>query len=238
MKSAAIHRRLEALGNPERVRTLQRFFKTAPGEYGEGDVFAGLYVPEIRKLAREYEALPLPEVLDLLHSRIHEARLLALLVLVRAYARGDAATRERICRLYLENSRFINSWDLVDTSAEHIVGRHLLDRDRAPLYALAKSGLLWDRRIAVMSTFHFIKRGEFGETLRIAERLLGDREDLIHKATGWMLREIGKRDRTAEEGFLRVHCNVMPRTMLRYAIERFPEELRQRYLRGEVPSDA
>jgi 3-methyladenine DNA glycosylase AlkD len=234
LRSAAIRRRLEALGDPERVRILQRFFKTAPGEYGEGDVFAGLYVPEIRKLALEYEALPLPEVIDLLHSRIHEARLLALLILVRAYTRGDAATRERIHRLYLENTRLINNWDLVDASAEHIVGRHLLDRDRAPLYALAASELLWDRRIAVMATFHFVKRGDFAETLRIAERLLRDREDLIHKAAGWMLREIGKRDRAAEEAFLQKHLNRMPRTMLRYAIEKFPAELRGRYLRGET----
>lgn len=234
LKAADIQRRLQELSNPERVRILQRFFKTAKGEYGEGDVFVGLYVPEIRKLAREYRDLPLPEAVDLLHSPIHEARLLALLILVGAYARGNAALRERIYRLYLDHKRFINNWDLVDASAEHVVGRHLLDRSRAPLHALAASGLLWDRRISVMATFHFIKRGEFAETLRIAERLLRDREDLIQKATGWMLREIGKRDRAAEEAFLKVHCRIMPRTMLRYAIEKFPEELRQRYLRGEV----
>ncbi|MGV8078897.1 MAG: DNA alkylation repair protein [Syntrophales bacterium] len=238
MKAADIQRRLQALGNPERVRILQRFFKTAPGEYGEGDVFIGLYVPEIRKLAREYGDLPLPEAVDLLHSSIHEARLLALLILVDAYARGDAATRERIYRLYLEHSRFINNWDLVDASAGQIVGRHLLERSRAPLYTLAASGLLWDRRIAVLATFHFIKQGEFAETLRIAERLLRDREDLIHKAVGWMLREIGKRDRAAEEAFLKLHCRIMPRTMLRYAVEKFPEELRQRYLSGEPPGDS
>jgi 3-methyladenine DNA glycosylase AlkD len=235
LKAADIQRRLQTLGNPERVRILQRFFKTAKGEYGEGDVFIGLYVPEIRKLAMEYRDLPLPEAVDLLHSPLHEARLLALLILVAAYARGNAALRERIYRLYLEHTRFINSWDLVDASAGHIVGRHLLERSRAPLHALSASGLLWDRRIAVMATFHFIKRGEFAETLHIAERLLRDREDLIQKAVGWMLREIGKRDRAAEETFLKVHCRIMPRTMLRYAIEKFPEELRRRYLRGEPP---
>jgi len=234
LKAETIRGRLEAMGDPERAAVFRRFFKTGPGEYGEGDRFVGLCVPEIRRLAREYRVLPFPEVARLLRDSIHEARLLALHILIGAYAKGDDALRERIYGLYLRNIQFINNWDLVDASAEHIVGLHLRDRSRAPLYALAVSDLLWDRRIAVMATFHYIKRGEFAETMGIAERLLADREDLIHKAVGWMLREIGKRDRSAEEGFLRDHYRNMPRTMLRYAIEKFPEPLRQAYLRGEA----
>ena len=213
---------------------MQRFFKTAPGEYGEGDVFVGLRVPEIRKLAKEYQTLPFSEMIQLLQSSIHEARLLALLILVRVYKQGDAALQEQIYNLYLQNTRFINNWDLVDASAEHIVGSHLRYRSKSPLHALAQSKLLWDRRISIMATFHYIKRGEFSETLHIAKRLLRDPEDLIHKAVGWMLREIGKRDHLAEEEFLETHYKAMPRTMLRYAIEKFPEKLRQQYLRGEV----
>ena len=234
LTAAAVCSRLQALGDSERARALQRFFKTGQGQYGEGDVFVGLRVPEIRKLAKEYEKLPLSEIIGLLRSPLHEARLLALLILVRAYAQGDSSLQERIYNLYLKNTRFINSWDLVDVSAEHVVGSHLRYGDRSPLHVLAVSNLLWDRRISIMATFHYIKRGEFAETLHIAERLLRDPEDLIHKAVGWMLREIGKRDRPTEEEFLRAHCKTMPRTMLRYAIEKFPEKLRQRYLRGEI----
>ncbi len=225
---------MQALGDRERAKALQRFFKTARGEYGEGDVFVGLRVPEIRELAKEYQALPLTEITRLLRSSIHEARLLALLILVRAYAQGEPVLQERIYNLYLRNTRFINNWDLVDASAEHIVGAYLKDRRRSSLHALAVSSLLWERRIAVMATFHYIKHGEFAETLRIAERLLRDPENLIHKAVGWMLREIGKRDRFTEEAFLKDRYHVMPRTMLRYAIEKFPEKLRRRYLRGEI----
>jgi 3-methyladenine DNA glycosylase AlkD len=165
---------------------------------------------------------------------MHEERLLALFILVDRYRRGGAAERERIYRLYLENTGWINSWDLVDASAEHILGAHLRERDRAPLSRLAKSTSLWERRIAVMATFHYVKEEAFDETLRIAELLIDDPEDLIHKAVGWMLREVGKRDRRVEERFLARHCRTMPRTMLRYSIERFPEALRRRYLRGEV----
>ena len=234
MRALEIRSRLQALGDQESARFVQRFFKTAPGEYGEGDVFVGLCVPMVRKLAREYETLPYAEMALLLRDPIHEARLLALLIMVRAYARGGAPLQERIYDLYLRNTRFINNWDLVDASAHLIVGPHLRHRSRSPLHALAASGLLWERRISVMATFHYIKSGEFAETLAIAEQLLEDEEDLIHKAVGWMLREIGKRDRLAEEGFLQVHYKTMPRTMLRYAIEKFPEPLRQQYLRGEV----
>lgn len=234
MKASDICNRLRALGDKDKAQILQRFFKTAPGEYGEGDVFVGLRVPEIRKLAKEYQMLPLPEVIQLLQSSIHEARLLALIILIHIYIRGDDSVQNQIYNLYIENTRSINSWDLVDVSAEHIVGQYLRYRSRSPLYSLAVSDLLWDRRISIMATFHYIKSGEFSETLRIAELLLRDAEDLIHKAVGWMLREIGKRDHLAEEGFLRDHYKTMPRTMLRYAIEKFPEKLRQQYLRGEI----
>ncbi|MCX5718409.1 MAG: DNA alkylation repair protein [Nitrospirae bacterium] len=234
LRASDICSRLQVLGDRERVKVLQRFFKTAQGEYGEGDVFVGLRVPEIRKLAKEYQALPFAEIIRLLQSFIHEARLLSLLILVRAYTQGDASLQEQIFNLYLQNTRFINNWDLVDASAEYIVGSHLRYRSRSPLHALAVSNLLWDRRISIMATFHYIKCGEFAETLRIAELLLRDPEDLIHKAVGWMLREIGKRDRFTEEEFLKVHYKIMPRTMLRYAIEKFPEKLRQQYLRGEI----
>ena len=234
MRASEVCSRLQLLGDRERAQVLQRFFKTAPGEYGEGDVFVGLRVPEIRKLAKEYQALPFSEIIQLLQSSIHEARLLALLILIRAYTQGNASLQEQIFNLYLQNTRFINNWDLVDASAEHIVGSHLRYRNRSPLHALAVSKLLWDRRISIMSTFHYIKHGEFAETLRIAELLLRDKEDLIHKAVGWLLREIGKRDHLTEEAFLKVNYKIMPRMMLRYAIEKFPEQSRRQYLRGEI----
>ena len=234
MKACDISRLVQARGDKESAHVLQRFFKTAPGEYVAGDVFFGLRVPVLRQLAKEYQALPLAETVRLLRSPIHEERLLALLMLVQAYKHGEAALQGRIFKQYLQNTRFINNWDLVDVSAEHIVGAYLRSRPRSRLQTLAVSGLLWERRIAIMATFHYIKHGEFAETLRIAKLLLRDPEDLIHKSAGWMLREIGKRDRPAEEAFLKAHYRRMPRTMLRYAIEKFPEKLRQRYLRGTI----
>jgi 3-methyladenine DNA glycosylase AlkD len=234
LRASEITTRLKGLGDPERAEVNQRFFKTGKGEYAEGDVFVGLRVPEIRQLVREYQFLPFAEVIQLLHSPIHEARLLALLILIQSYRKGDATFQRQICNVYLQNTRFINNWDLVDVSAEHIVGPYLRNRSRKLLHALARSSLLWERRISIMATFHYIKCGEFAEALRIAERLLRDPEDLIHKAVGWMLREIGKRDRPTEEAFLKRHYRVMPRTMLRYAIEKFPEALRQQYLQGEI----
>jgi 3-methyladenine DNA glycosylase AlkD len=229
-----ISRRLAAIGDPDRALILGRFFKTGPGQYGEGDLFHGVPVPEIRKEARRCRDLAVPEAERLLRSAMHEERLLALFILVDRYRRGGAAERERIYRLYLEKIGWINNWDLVDSSAEHIPGAHLRERDRAPLIRLAGSQSLWERRIAVMATFHYVKEGAFDETLRIAELLVDDPEDLVHKAVGWMLREVGKRDRRAEERFLARHCRTMPRTMLRYAIEHFPEALRRRYLRGDI----
>ncbi len=226
--------RIKSLGDPERAGNLQWFFKTGPGEYGEGDVFAGLKVPEVRKLAKDYRALSFADTVQLLHSPIHEARLLALLIMVRAFQQGDARLQKKIYQTYLKNTRFINNWDLVDLSAEHIVGAFLDSEGDEPLQTLASSTLIWDRRIAIMATFHFIKKGRWVTALSIARRLLQDPEDLIHKAVGWMLREIGKRDRDALEDFLRAYYKTMPRTMLRYAIEKFPEDLRQHYLQGKI----
>lgn len=232
--AAAITRDLRRQGNPEDARFLQRFFKTGPGEYGAGDVFLGIRVPATRKLVVRYGDSNLAEVDKLLQSRFHEARLLALLILVRRFRRGDSATRRQVNKLYRSRLRWVNNWDLVDASAEHIMGGYLVNRSRRPLYQLARSPNLWRRRVAIMATFHFVRQGEFGETFNLADVLLADEHDLIHKAVGWMLREVGNRDRKAEETFLRHRYRSMPRTMLRYAIERFPERRRKAYLRGAV----
>lgn len=229
-----IRTKLQRLGNKQRAKVLQRFFKTGPGEYGEGDVFLGIKVPELRKLAKEYQDITTQEIKQLLKSSIHEERLLALLILVLTYSKGNETAKKRIYELYLRNTKFINNWDLVDGSAEYIVGDFLMDKNKKPLYSLAKSSDLWERRIAIMSTFHFIKRHEFSQTLKISRMLLSDEEDLIHKAVGWMLREVGKRHLPTQEKFLKEHYKKMPRTMLRYAIERFPESKRRGYLKGYI----
>ena len=229
-----IEKRLKQLANRETAEIQQKFFKTGPGEYGEGDIFIGVRVPDLRKLAKEFQDLTFSEVRALLASSIHEERLLGLLILVRKYASSDEITKKKIYELYLENTPFINSWDLVDGSAHHIVGAFLMGKNKAPLYRLAKSENLWERRIAIISTFHFIKHDQYQETLKIAKILLTDPENLIHKAVGWMLREIGKRDGVTEETFLKKHYMKMPRTMLRYAIEKFPEPKRQKYLKGKI----
>ena len=229
-----ISRRLKKIGSKERAAISRKFFKTGPGEYGEGDVFVGVRVPVLRKLVKEYADLPVDEIKILLRSPIHEERHLALLLMVHHAAKGNEAVAKRIYTLYLENTSYVNNWDLVDTSAEHIVGAYLADKSRAILYRLAESDDLWERRIAIMSTFHYIKRHQFSDTLKIAKILLLDPHDLIQKATGWMLREIGKRDLKTEEKFLKVHYKGMPRTMLRYAIEKLPELKRQRYLKGMI----
>ena len=229
-----IQRKLQELGSREKAKVLQRFFKTGPGEYGEGDVFVGVKVPELRKLAKEYQKITVKEVKQLLKSDIHEERLLALFILVRKYSKGNETEKKRIYELYLKNTQFINSWDLVDISAHHIIGAFLVDKSKEPLYSLAKSMNLWERRISIISTFYFIKHDKYAETLKISEILLTDEQDLIHKAVGWMLREIGKRHLPTEEKFLRKHYKRMPRTMLRYAIEKFPEDKRQGYLKGKI----
>ncbi|NTV01581.1 MAG: DNA alkylation repair protein [Chlorobiaceae bacterium] len=222
--------RLEALADEKTAGTLQWFFKTGPGQYGEGDRFRGIRVPTLRKLCREFRQAGIGEIVPLLASPWHEDRLLALLLLVDRYNLSDEAGREAIFNTYCSRTDRINNWDLVDLSAPNIVGTHLATRDRSPLYRFAVSESLWERRIAIVSTFHFIRLNQFDDTLAIAERLLADRHDLIHKATGWMLREVGKRDQPALEGFLAAHYPRMPRTMLRYAIERFPENQRQAWL--------
>jgi 3-methyladenine DNA glycosylase AlkD len=225
-----VGRDLHDLANPRRAAAASRFFKTAPGQYGAGDRFLGIPVPTLRKLAAQYQALSISEISALLSSPWHEARLLALLIMVRQF-RGATRRRQRaLYRLYMRRRARVNNWDLVDCSAEHIVGAYLRDGGRRELTRLARSSRLWERRMAMMATFHYIKRGEFDDTFRIARLLLDDPHDLIHKAVGWMLREVGNRNRSAEEAFLRRHAKAMPRTMLRYAIERFPEGLRRRRL--------
>jgi 3-methyladenine DNA glycosylase AlkD len=232
LSAKEIRRRVRELSNAERAEVLQRFFKTGPGQYGEGDIFLGLTVPQMRALAREYRAVSNEEIVNLLQSTFHDERAIALFILVQAFAKADEATRKSIYELYLQQTKFINSWDLVDCSAAQIVGGFLQAKSRKPLYQLAKSLSLWERRIAIIATFHFIRRNEFADTLKVARLLLADKEDLIHKAVGWMLREVGKRNLEIEEEFLIEHYEKMPRTMLRYAIEKFPEARRQMYLRG------
>lgn len=210
-----------------------RFFKTGKGEYGEGDKFLGIRVPVLRKFVKEFREISLEETTELLKSPFHEARLLALLIMAVKYSRAKASgEQELIYRAYLGNTRFINNWDLVDCSAEHVIGTHLFLKNRKPIYRLVRSKDLWERRIGIIATFHFIKKNDFAVTLECARLLLNDKEDLIHKAAGWMLREVGKRDQAAEERFLAKHYRLMPRTMLRYAIERFPEKERLAYLHG------
>ncbi len=230
IRASVVQEKLRTLGSPEAARLAARFFKTGPGDYGEGDVFLGIRVPVLRQLAREVRGLPMSELVLLLQSDVHEDRMLALLVLVLNVAKGDDDTRRQVYELYLAHTRHINNWDLVDASARSIVGGYLADKDRAPLHRLAASDVLWERRIAIVATHEFIVRHDFADTLAIAHKLLKDRHDLIHKAVGWMLREVGKRDQPVLETFLRQHGLAMPRTSLRYAIERFPEPLRREYL--------
>ena len=229
-----VQRQLRQIGDESIARHSAGFFKSGKGEYAEGDRFLGIRVPVLRKLVKEYPDLTISQMTSLLRSKYHEERLLAVLMLVAHYNKAGENGKQRIYDLYLENTRYINNWDLVDSSAEHIVGAYLWGLDKSPLYALARSESLWERRISIMSTYHFIKKNEFRDALKISKILLKDKEDLIHKAVGWMLREIGNRDLAKEEGFLKVHYQKMPRTMLRYAIEKFPEKKRQGYLKGKV----
>ena len=234
LTARAIRARLRSRAIPANVAILQRFFKTGPGEYGEGDTFIGVKVPAVRAVCRDCRGVSLDVVVDLLRSGIHEERALAVLILVDQFQRGDEAARKRVYDLYLANTACINNWDLVDASAGQIVGGWLHSRSHAPLVRLAKSRSLWERRIAIVATYHFIKHGEFDDTLRISDLLLKDEHDLIHKAVGWMLREVGKRDGAALRAYLASRYGSMPRTMLRYAIEKFGEAERKRYLRGQV----
>src|SRR5665811_1661500 len=225
---------VKSLASPQKARILERFFKTGKGEYGEGDIFIGLQVPDARKIVRKYAHISLEDTLQLLASEIHEERLIALLIMVGKARRGDESEKEILFNKYLGNTLYINNWDLVDLSADKIVGSYLFEKPKDILYSLAASKNLWERRIAVMATFDFIKKGFYEDTLKLARILLNDRHDLIHKAVGWMLREIGKRcSQEVLEQFLLVNYKQMPRTMLRYAIERLPEDLRLQYLTGE-----
>lgn len=221
---------MESIANGEQAVFAQRFFRTGPGDYGEGDLFLGIRVPDIRKLARDFRDISVEEIEALLASKWHEVRLLALVLLVNAYQRADAALRQRIFDAYMRNTARINNWDLVDVSAPQIVGAHLAKRGRSALRRLARSKSLWERRIAIVATQYFIRHGDLEDAFAIAEILLRDKHDLIHKASGWMLREAGKRNRDALIAFLEKHAATMPRTMLRYAIEHFPAPLRSRFM--------
>lgn len=269
---------LKKAGGPERAKASQRYFKTGKGQYGFGDVFLGVSVPVQRAIAKKYRDLQLAEVEKLLQSKIHEERLTASIILVDQFKKADDETKKAIYEFYLLNTRYINNWDIIDGSAGYIVGEYLVDKDKSVLTKLAKSDSIWERRIAIISTFAYITRGDPGETLKIAAILVRDDHDLIQKAVGWMLREVGKRcgvdhqtkrasslavpggthrrlttprlpsslpSRTSSssgdlsgqdilEDFLKKHYKTMPRTMLRYAIERFPEAKRQAYLKGEA----
>lgn len=234
MKYEEINKYLLSLGNPKIAEHSQYFFKTGEGEYGFGDKFLGIRVPVLRQTVKKFNATSLNVVIKLLKSEYHEIRLFALFLLVFHFSKADASEQEKIYRLYLKNTRYINNWDLVDSSAHQIVGGYLIDKEKSILYDLSKSNSLWERRIAIIATLHFIKKNQFRETLKISKLLLNDSEDLIHKAVGWMLREIGKRDLSKEVSFLKVHYQKMPRTMLRNAIEKFSKNDRQKYLHGEI----
>lgn len=226
---------LSKLANPQKAKLLSRFFKTGQGEYGEGDIFLGISVPQQRLVAKKFFNLTLKEIEILLTSKIHEHRLVALLILVNQFQKEKVeGRRKKIVTFYLKKARFINNWDLVDLSAPKVLGAWLVDKDRSVLFKLAKSKNLWEKRIAVLSTFAFIRENEFRQALKLSEILLNDDHDLIHKAVGWTLREVGKKDQRVLENFLKKHYRQMPRTMLRYAIERFKESERQAYLKGKV----
>jgi 3-methyladenine DNA glycosylase AlkD len=224
-----LKKELKKVSNPEKAKIYQRFFKTGKGEYGEGDILLGLTVPEMRKIAKNYD-LSLKDIQELLNIQIHEFRFTALVILISKYNKAKQEDKEEIFKLYLKNYNNINNWDLVDISCPNIIGNYLLDKERDVLYEFAESDHLWKKRIAMISTFAFIRDNQFEDTLNIAEILLKDKHDLIHKAVGWMLREVGKRDQELEEKFLKKHYKTMPRTMLRYAIEKFSEEKRKFYM--------
>lgn len=225
-----VQQELQRLGNREKAALLSRYFKTGKGEYGEGDVFLGLTVPQQRVIAKKYRDLPLSDVEDLLHNNIHEYRLTALLILCAKYKKASAIEQKKIVDIYVRNTKHINNWDLVDLSSHVILGLYLIDKPRDMLYTFVRSSDVWRKRIAVITTFAFIRNNDFGDSFALAEILLNDSHDLIHKAVGWILREVGKRDLGAEEAFLQRHYRIMPRTMLRYAVEKFSPAKRAQYL--------
>ncbi len=230
-----VQKELRKLENKEKTKILQGFFKTGKGEYGEGDIFIGLTSQQIKDVAKEFREININDLQKLISSKIHEERVCALRILDWKYKKSKSLKdKKKFVDFYLKNTKYINNWDLVDVSCHYIVGDWLLDKDRKILYDLAKSNDLWEKRIAMISCFAFIRKNDFKDALKIAEILLNDKHDLMHKAVGWMLREIGKKNQELEEKFLKKHYKKMPRTMLRYAIERFPEDLRQKYLKGKV----
>lgn len=229
-----LRQEFKKLASPDKASGFSRFFKTGKGQYAHGDIFLGLSVPQTRSLVKAYSSkLGLKDLSELLHSRFHEERLCALLIMVQHFQKGDEKQQQAVVKLYLKNLKAVNNWDLVDLSADKILGASLCEqKDRSLLYNFAKSKDLWEKRIAIISTFYFIKQHEFKDTLAICKLLLADEHDLIHKACGWMLRELGKRDEKMLEGFLQKHYDQLPRTTLRYAIEKFSEKKRKRYLLG------
>lgn len=233
-KVKLIQGELRALASHELAALQLRFFKTGPGQYGEGDIFLGIKVPPLRSLSKRHSDADLGTIASLIESKFHEERFFALLLLMQLYKHGSEQDRTAAYEMYLGNTRHINNWDLVDVSAPHIVGPYLENRSRKILHEMACSDSMWERRIAILATFHFIRLNDFEDCLRITKTLLNDKQDLMHKAAGWMLREIGKRDIVAEEDFLQEHYRKMPRTMLRYAIERLPEIRRKEYLLGHA----
>ncbi len=234
MSLTEIRKTISKQKNPTQAVNLQRFFKTGKGEYGEGDIFYGIKVPEQRIIAKQFKDLALDDLKNLILSKVHEERLIAAFILVDQFKSGDEKKKKIIFNFYLKNRKGINNWDLVDLSAPKIVGAYLIDKEKDLLYKFARSKDLWEKRMSIISTQAFIREHYFEDTLNISEILLSDKHDLIHKAVGWMLREVGNRDMETEEEFLRKHYKKMPRTMLRYAIEKFPEQTRNAYLKGKI----
>ncbi len=230
MNAKNVEQELKKRGSPAKAKSSAWFFKTGKGEYGHGDVFIGVTVPEQRKIARQFKTLPLPEIKKLLLSKYHECRLTALIILVAEFQAGDKKTQERIAKFYLANAKRVNNWDLVDSSAPYILGVYLSDKDRGILYKLVKSNNIWERRIAILASGMFIRNNDFRDTLKLAEMLLSDTQTLMHKATGWMLREVGKRSKPTLVRFLDTHRTRMPRTALRYAIEHFSAKEREKIM--------
>jgi 3-methyladenine DNA glycosylase AlkD len=232
LTAATIEHELKSVADYARADILQGFFKTGPGEYAEGDIFLGIYVPTQRRLIKTYRAMPLLEIQKMLNSPIHEMRFCGLQILALNYAKGDEKVKTEIFKLAVKNIRRMNNWDLVDITAPNIIGAHLYARDRSLLYKWAKSKNLWEKRGAMVSTIYFIRKGDYADTLKLADILLGDKNDLIHKVVGWMLREVGKKSFMTTKKYLDKNFKKMSRTTLRYAIEKFPEILRKNYLKG------
>ena len=226
---------IRELADTEIAKNSLRFFKTDKGQYGFGDIFLGVRTPKIRLIAKKYIDISIADMKILIQSKYHEERFLGLIILVNKYSKTkDKKTINQLYKIYISSFKYINNWDLVDVTCPHVTGKYLIDKDRSILYKWAKSDDLWTKRIAIVSTFSFIRQNDLEDTFKIAEILLQDKHDLIHKAVGWMLREAGKRDLEKEEIFLKKYYRDMPRTMLRYAIEKFPELKRQAYLKGTI----